>query len=172
MKISAQDIEQQRFKRKLRGYDPREVEAFLRMVAGEVQRLTLEREESRSELGRLRSELDDTRKREHTLHGAIAAAERIAEQIRGEGQREADGVVDEAKVRAERMIGNAQRELADLEREITRLQIERETFENRLRLAIDEHRRLLDLRQERISRSESLSDNLKLFHRPQAGTDE
>jgi cell division initiation protein len=172
MKISAQDIEQQRFKRKLRGYDPQEVEAFLRMVAAEVQRLTLEREEARAEFPRLRAQLDEARKREETLHGAIAAAERIAEQMRGEGQREADALIEAAKVRSERMVENAQRELSELDREITRLHIERETFENRVRVAIEEHRRLLDLRRERSVRSDSLADNLKVFRRPSTGAED
>jgi len=172
MKISAQDIEQQRFKRKVRGYDAHEVDAFLRMVAGEVQRLTFEREESKSEIGRVREELGDARKREQTLQGALAAAERIAQQIRGEGQRDAEALLQDARLRSDRMIENAQRELADLEREITRLRVERETFENRLRLTIDEHRRLLDLRQERSARAESGADNLEHFQRPRAGTEE
>jgi len=172
MKITAQDIELQRFKRTMRGYDPQEVDAFLRMVAGEVQGLTLEREEARSEAGRLRAEIEEARKREQTLQVAIAAAERIAEQIRGEGQREAESVMNEARTRADRMIEHAQRELMELDREITRLRIERETFENRLRIAIDEHRRLLDLRRERTSRSEDLMDNLEPFRRAPTGSDE
>ena len=171
MKISAQDIEQQRFQRKVRGYDAHEVDAFLRMVAAEVQQLTFEREESKAEIGRVRAELADARKREQTLQGALAAAERIAEQIRGEGQREAEAIMQEARLRSDRMLENAQRELADLEREVTRLRVERETFENRLRLTIDEHRRLLDLRQERSARSESRASNLEHFKRP-SGTED
>jgi cell division initiation protein len=171
MKITAQDIEQQRFKRTMRGYDPREVDAFLRVAAAELQRITLEREDVKTELVSVRAELGETRERERTLQGAIAAAERIAEQMRDEGQRDAETIMEEARMRSDRMIENAQRELADLEREISRLRIERETFENRLRLAVDEHRRLLDLRQDR-SRAESLGDNIKSFQRPRAGAED
>ena len=160
MKISSLEIEDQRFGRKVRGYDPAEVDSFLRMVAAELERLNLERGELRADNASLKTEIEEARKRERTLQDAIAAATRIAEQIRDEGQRDAQGMLEEARMRSERMIENAQTELVELEREVTRLRIERETFENRLRMAIDEHKRLLDIRGERDSES---SGNLRSF---------
>jgi cell division initiation protein len=162
MKISSLEIEEQQFRRKLNGYDPAEVDSFLRLIAGELERLNLERENLRIEASSLKAEAEEARKRERTLQEAIAAATRIAEQIRDEGQREAEEMLGEARLRAERMIEQAQRERNELESEITRLRIERETFENRLRMAIDEHRRLLDLRHER----EAASGELRLFSQP------
>ena len=55
-RLTAMDIEQQEFTRKVRGYDPDEVKLFLKSVAEEIERINLEnatvREEAVRRLGR------------------------------------------------------------------------------------------------------------------------
>ena len=55
-RLTAMDIENQDFGRKLRGYDPQEVNLFLQSVAENVERLTLENGELLEELGHLREQ--------------------------------------------------------------------------------------------------------------------
>ena len=56
-RLTAMDIEKQGFTRKMRGYDPDEVQLFLRAVAEEIERVNLENATLNEEAGVLRSRL-------------------------------------------------------------------------------------------------------------------
>ena len=52
-RITAMDVEGQRFNRKVRGFDPEEVTLYLRSVAEEIERLNLDNAKLLEENGRL-----------------------------------------------------------------------------------------------------------------------
>lgn len=160
-RITAMDVERHEFQRRMRGYDPDEVQLFLRAVAEEIERLHLENGTFREETGQLRARLDDYRDRERALQDTLMTAQRMAEDLRGKSAREAEVLVKEARVKAERILQQAQDQLQMIEDEIGRLRLEKEAFENRIRSAIEEHLALLDLRkQERAD-----LDNLRFLRR-------
>src|SRR5262245_32611885 len=107
MKLTPIDIQQQQFRPKLRGYDRREVHAFLDLVAqqlGEVQR---DNNELRAEIRRAQRDLDDHQGRESTLKEAMLTAQRAIEEIREQARKEAEVIVGEAEVRAEKLVQGA-----------------------------------------------------------------
>jgi len=160
-RITAMDIERHEFTRKMRGYDADEVRLFLRAIAEEFERLTLENGSLREETGQLRARLDDFRDRERALQDTLLTAQRMAEELRGKTEKEAELLVKESRLKAERILQQAQDQLQMLENEIGRLRLEKEAFENRLRAAIEEHLALLDLRKQ--ERAEF--DNLRFLRR-------
>ena len=160
-RITAREVENQEFARKMRGYDPDEVRMFLRAVAEEVERLRLENGELKEETGQLRARLDDFRDRERNLQETLLTAQKMSEEMRGRSEKEAEVLVKEARLKAERILEQAQDQLQLIEDEIGRLRLERDAFENRLRSAIQEHLSLLDLR-----RTDSGdADNLRFLRR-------
>ena len=136
-RLTAMDIENQDFNRKMRGYDPHEVDLFLKSVAENVERLTLENGEMAEKLGLLRQQRDELRANEETLKKTLVSAQRMAEDVKDRAGREGELVVREARTRADRMSADTQNTLLRLESDISRAQLDRETFERQLRSVIE-----------------------------------
>lgn len=160
-RITAREVEGQEFTRRMRGYDPDEVRLFLRTASEEIERLVLENGTLREEIGQLRVRLEDFRDRERTLQETLLTAQKMAEEMKGRSEKEAEVLVKEARLKAERILEQAQDQLQLIEDEIGRLRLERDAFENRLRSAIDEHAALLDLRR----KDAGDADNLRFLRR-------
>ena len=146
-RITAMEIESQTFGRKFRGYDPGEVDLWLRSVAEEVGRLSLENGKMLEEKGRMVKELEELRSREQTLQKTLVSAQRMTDQMKERAAKEGDLVLQEARMRAEKIVTDAHDRLSRIEMDVNRSNVERETFERRLRGILEQHLALLDLRQ-------------------------
>ena len=160
-RLTARDIEGQGFTRKMRGFDPDEVQLFLKAVSEEIERLNLENGTLSEENAALKARLEDFKERERTLQETLLTAQRMSEDMRERSKVEADLLVREARVKAERILEQAQDQLQAIENEIGRLGLERESFEGRLRAMIDEHLALLELRKQ----EKADHDNLRFLRR-------
>jgi cell division initiation protein len=158
-RLTAMDIEKQDFRSKLRGYDPEEVRLFLRSISEEVERLNLENGEFREEVGRLKQAAQEIRGREQALQQTLVTAQSMTGEMKEKARAEAELVVRRARLNSERMLQQAQDQLARLEAEISRCKLERDLFERRLRGTIEEHTALLDQRQQ----SDHEVDNLHVL---------
>ena len=160
-RFTAMDIEKQDFTRKMRGFDPDEVQLFLKAVAEEVERLNLDNASCREEVGSLKQRLEDFKERERTLQETLVTAQLMSEEMHERSRREADLLIKEARLKAERLLSQAQDQLHSLEDEIGRLRLEKDSFENRLRSMVEEHIALLDLRKKDVADL----DNLRFLRR-------
>ena len=160
-RLTAMEIEKQEFRRKVRGFDPDDVTMFLRSVAEEVERLNLENGELREEIGRLKQSANEIRGREQALQQTLVTAQSMTGEMKEKAKAEAELVVRRARLNSERMLQQAQDQLARLEAEISRCKLERDLFERRLRSTIEEHTALLDQRQN----AEREVDNLHVLPR-------
>jgi cell division initiation protein len=158
-RLTAMEIEKQEFGRKFRGCDPDEVQLYLESVAGEIERLNLENGEFQEELGLLRRQLDEGRERQETLQQTLVSAQKISEEMKEKARTEAELVVREARMRGEEIVKHAHNTLNQIEMDIARSKLERESLEQRLRGVIDQHLTMLDMRSE--ARAEK--DNLRVM---------
>jgi len=147
-RLTAMDVENQQFERKLRGYDVDEVRLYLKSVAEEIERLNLENSELLEELGQFKAQLDDLRGREKALQATLVTAQRMSEDLADKARRESQLVLDEARLRGEQIVRDAREELSQLAAEVSRTRLERETFDQQLRLVIEQHLAMLDLRRQ------------------------
>ena len=147
-RITPMDIERQEFPRKMRGYEVEAVQMFLKSVAEEIGRVNLENAELLEEVGDLRMRVVAYGEREQALQQTLVTAQNMSGEMRDRARAEADLTVREARLVAERMLQQAQDQLARLESEMSRCKLERDLFERRLRAVIDEHLRLLEHRRE------------------------
>ncbi len=166
-RLTALEVQKQEFPRRLRGYDAEEVRLFLNAVAEEMGRLNMENAELKEEVGRLRDLVEEHSRREQTLQDTLVTAHRMSEDLRHRSEKESELMVKEARIKAEKLLERAQAELSDLEAEISRIKLERDAFENRLRAAIEEHTALLDLRKN----EQTDPDNVRYLRRRGTSTD-
>lgn len=137
------DIQKQQFQRSMRGYNLDEVRAYLHLVAEEVERLVKETERLTLENGALREEMADYAEREHILKETLLSAQKVSEEMRLNARKEAEVIVKEAELRADRMIGHAMSRLSELEKSIQDLKIERKAARNKLQSVLETFQQLL-----------------------------
>jgi cell division initiation protein len=139
------DIRKQEFKKSMRGYDPEEVEAFLIMVADELEIILRDKNLQNDELIKLRTQLRDYQQVEHTLRETLMKATNTVEESRFNSLREAELRIHEAELQAEKIIEQAKEELQALHSEISLLRAQKESFSRRLRHLLESQIELLDV---------------------------
>jgi len=140
------DVESQEFPVRFRGYDPQDVRLFLRSVAEELERLNLENGRLREQVGAAKTAVDEFRRREQMLQQTLVTAQSMSGEMKEKAKAEAELLLRRTRLNSERMLQQAQDQLARLESEISRCRLERDLFERRLRGTIEEHLSMLDQR--------------------------
>jgi cell division initiation protein len=160
MKISPMDIQRQDFSPRLRGYDRDEVRAYLNIVAEEVAALQRERDAFDQEVQALRGLIDEHRQREGILKNTLLTAQRLSEDLKETARKQAESVVREAEMQADRLLEMAQSRAHEVERGIVDLRTQRADLRTDIRALITRLTHLLDF-QEELERE----DNLRFLKR-------
>lgn len=150
MKLTPIDIEQQKFRSRLRGYDTREVHHFLEMVASQIAELNRDVSELRGEVARKNREVDELRNRESSLRDAMLTAQRALDDLRETAQKEARLVLHEAELRSEKILQNAHARAMQIQQEISDLRRQRVRFLEELRGVVKTHERLIEVHDEEL----------------------
>ncbi len=138
------DLEQKKFRTRLMGLDPGDVESFLQEVIDEIRRLKTDNESLKRELQTLEIETRGHREREQTIRNVLVGAQKNAEQMKVNAEREAKLIISEAEVKAEKIIQAVNERLIAMEREISELKRHRIQFGARMRGLLDSLRQVLD----------------------------
>lgn len=144
MKITPIDIQQQQFKGKMfGGLDQEDVDAFLQTVAAEMENLLRENNELKEQDARQKRELLDVAEKEKELREVMLAAQRITEDMKHNARKEAELIISEAELKAERIVTDAERRLGDLKAGIEELQRQKVQFTISLKALLDSFARQL-----------------------------
>jgi cell division initiation protein len=103
------------------GYERAAVDRLLEDVTRSFEVVWRERADVRDEIERLEGELARYKELEALLRNSLVAAERAADDVRSQARREADVVLEEARVRAREIAGAASDERERVKAEIRRL---------------------------------------------------
>lgn len=153
MRLTPLDIKKQEFKRILRGFDPLEVETFLEMVANEYEGLLKEVETLRMENQTLATQLKDFQQVEQTLKETLVNAQESINRARANTEKEANLIVHEAELRAEKLMDGARREVDRLKNELVVLRSQKESLATRLRHLLQSQIELIEVLQSEDSNS-------------------
>ena len=145
MNLTPLDIQRQTFSRALKGYNTDEIRAYLQLIAEEIERLIRDVDRLSRENAMLREELDEHNARERILKDTLLSAQKVSEDVKANAQKEAELIVKDAELLSERLTSQAMSRVADLERTIQDLKIERKVARNKLQQTIDTIQQLLML---------------------------
>ncbi len=138
------EIEARRFRRRLMGFDPGDVEPYLRALTDELYRLKAENESFQRDVHNLDLALKEHREREKTIRAVLVSAQKSAEQVKTNAERQARLIVSEAEVKAEGILKEASNRLIRMEQEMSELRRNRVQFGARMRSLLDSFRQILD----------------------------
>jgi cell division initiation protein len=144
MKITPLDITQKSFRRALRGIDAHEVEAFLSLVASEVEALARENQVLRDGARRMEEDIADLKSRERALQETMTAAQRVSEEIRETARKEAEIALSQAELQAEKIVQGAHQRYLRIVDDIQELKRQRTQFQVGLRVLVEGHLKLLE----------------------------
>ncbi|HUJ15067.1 MAG TPA: DivIVA domain-containing protein [Thermoanaerobaculia bacterium] len=139
------EIQKQTFAHKLKGFDRDEVRAYLQLVAEEIERLVRDVDRLARENAMLREDLDDHNQRERILKDTLLSAQKVSEDVKSNARKEAELIVKDAELLSERLVSQAMSRVADLERTIQDLKVERRSARNKLQATLDTIQQLLML---------------------------
>ena len=163
MKLTPLDIQQQQFKIRFRGYDPREVEVFLEKTADAFEALQRENLRTGEEIRRLEHESQGYRKREETFKRALLNSQKVLEQMKDNARKSAELIMAEAEVKAEKILNQAHNRLAQLHEDINELKRQRMQIEVQIGSIIEAHSRLLEMGKESMKQLDEEDSKLKIL---------
>lgn len=148
MPMQPLEIQKTRFAHKMRGYDPIEVENFLALVAEDLTQRLGEIERLERDNRSLRERVANSEERERQLHDAILRGKKVSDEMISTSQREAQLLVREAEMTAERMVGQAAERAAEVESRITELRMRRKELQLKFKSTLELFGQILEAEME------------------------
>lgn len=145
MKIGPVDIRNHSFvKRGMRGLDEAEVRAYLELVADQLQEAILEAEELRSKIDQLERSVVDYRGLEQNLRDSLLSAGRLSDDRLAQAEKEAQILIKEAEIQAEKILLRSREEAGRLQAAIDDLRRQRITYLERFRALLRSQIKILE----------------------------
>ena len=166
MKFTPLDIQQQQFKIRFRGFDVREVDAFLEQLTDDFESLQSNNISLQDEISRLKLENQGYRQREETFKRAMLNSQKVLEQMKKNAQKSAELIIADAEVKAEKLLNRAHNRLAQLHEDIAELKRQRIQIEIQVRSILENHTKLLDLGKEETEVRDEEDAKLKVLKQP------
>ena len=166
MSLTPLDIQQQRFKVRLRGFDIREVDRFLEQTAEALTALQNDNKKLRDELRRLKMENQGYKEREETFKRAMLNSQKVLEQMKENARKSAEIIIADAEVKAEKILNRAHNRLSQLHEDIAELKRQRLQIEVQIRSVLDAHSKLLEIGKESMEALDQSDDKVAVFKQP------
>lgn len=114
--ITPLEIQNHKFNTKMRGFAPEEVRHFLYALSEEFENLTEQNHNMARELAVLRARVKDIESRDKVLKDTLITAQQIKSDISTNAEKEADLIVKEGQLKADRLYEDARREVTEVRR--------------------------------------------------------
>jgi cell division initiation protein len=144
VKVTPVDIRNQKFGKSLRGYDITEVDAFLELVCSTLEELITENAELKRKCSSAESTLKGYTDLEGNLKQALVTAQKTAEEIRENARKEAQLLMRETQIKAERKMEEAYEILDGLKKKIADLENLKREYLARLKSLVETHLKVLE----------------------------
>ncbi len=145
MRVTPLDIIQKQFAEARRGgYEPDEVRDFLDAVRESLEESLRQSQRLREELARRDAEIAELRNSESDIKNTLMMARRISDDMDRTARREADIIVGEARLEAEKVLLAASEERREMQADIVRLRSSRARLLADLRAVIEAYSRTIE----------------------------
>jgi cell division initiation protein len=148
MKISPVSIKRQEFAKKLRGYDPEEVQAFLERLADDIDELLKENEELNQQVETLNASLNEFKKIEKNLQDTLLKAQESSTKTIESTKKQASLIIKEAELKASQIIEKARENANEIRNAVIQLREEKDLIVAKLKAIINSQAHLLEMKVE------------------------
>ncbi|MEO0122893.1 MAG: DivIVA domain-containing protein [candidate division WOR-3 bacterium] len=144
MAITPLEIRKQEFRKSLRGYDPHEVRSFLEMISNEMENLMRENASLNERVKDLDAKIEDYRRMEKILQDTLTTTQKATEELREGAKKEAETIIANARVEAQKFLREAQSELARIKEETKMVEHQKLLLVSEFRGLLESYLRLLE----------------------------
>jgi len=135
--ITPLDIQNKEFKKVMRGYKESEVDEFLDKVIVDYEKLYKENIELKDKIALLNEQIDRYSNLEKTLNNTLIVAQNAAEEVGVNSQKKAELVINEAEMRASKLIEEANSEVYKIRREYEDVKKQLYIFKTRFKTLLE-----------------------------------
>ncbi|MBD3391779.1 MAG: DivIVA domain-containing protein [Chitinivibrionales bacterium] len=161
MHITPLDIRKQRFRKTVMGFDADQVNSFLEMVAGEFETLIRKTDELGTQVKYTQKKLEDFEKIEKTLSDTLLTAQRSTDEAKLNAQKEAELILKDAQIRADRYEDESRQRVHRLEADLASLKSQRDSFLSRFRSILRDQLALLEVISDDLTGGEKTVGNIE-----------
>jgi cell division initiation protein len=144
VRITPLELRSHRFAHRFKGLDPDEVAAFLDMVAEDFESVVRENDALEQRNHELEKQVKELSAQETLLQETLISAQAMSQDLRQMAVKEAEMLLSEAELRAEKIIDAGHRRSAQLSEEIRGLRQLRGGLAGSLRATIETHLKIID----------------------------
>ncbi len=137
MNLSPLEIRKHEFRKKLRGYDPDEVMAFLDIVSMEYENMVHQNSMLTERLAMIESQIKKYRNMEATLQDALLSAERSREETLKTAKKQAELIVREAEIKASAILEEGRHALVRLRNTFSELKTHKDVYFAKLKALVN-----------------------------------
>jgi len=131
--ITPLDIENKKFsKQVMNGYSVDEVDDFLDDLTIEYEKLFKENADYKNEIIRLKEDMEHYKAIESTLQNTLVIAQTTAEDVKNVARQQADQIIAEAKLNAEKEVDNLENEISLKRKELEDIQREFDVYKAKM----------------------------------------
>ena len=152
--MTARDIESKYFSRAMRGYAVSEVDEFLDRVAEDIQEYSLRCAELERRIDRLEEQIKEYENLKETLQGTLLMAQKSAEAKEEAASRQAETLLNEARLKAEQIVLEASAAKDRERRDLYRLRQMKQEFKAEFRALLSRFAALSDGEDESLAEEE------------------
>ncbi|MDD2361572.1 MAG: DivIVA domain-containing protein [Oscillospiraceae bacterium] len=143
--LTANEIRNVQFTKSVGGCKISEVEEFVAQCADTVNELTASKAELEKKLEILADKLVEYRTDEDNIRTALLSAQKLGDSVIREAKHKAGLMLDDAKIKAEKILENAKSNISKEEGELDRIRQEVTNFKARMLSIYREHLALIDV---------------------------
>ncbi len=144
MPLTPENIQNQQFHVRFRGFDVDEVDAFLEKVAENYLVLVKKNEQLTDEMTAVQGERDQIQAQDRSFKNAIMAAQNIADEMQAKARQEADLLKENARLEAATLVDEAKELEQALKKQIASLLLEKQQIKEELQGFLTSHLDRLD----------------------------
>lgn len=144
MAITPVDLRNATFEKKLRGYNPLDVDALINEAAGEIERLINLNSDLQRQVLSLEDKLATFQNLEKSLQEALVTAQQAAEERKRTADRAAEVQIRETEAACTELRQRAHKEVETMRFELASLKMQKVRFTAELKSLIEAHQKLLD----------------------------
>lgn len=162
MTVSKIDLLNKQFSRRMLGYSTTEVDQFMLELAEVLGSAADMQKGLRKKIKRLERAVKEYRQRDETLRDTLISTQKMVDDLKVSAGKEAQLIIDEARIKADAAVQNGHNRIAQLHEEIESLKRQRTQFEIQLKGLLNSHMEMIELSNDpEKEKTEELESKLK-----------
>jgi cell division initiation protein len=152
MQISPEEIKNHHFKKVLRGYDPRDVDEFLRTIANDYEDVYDENDEMKIRIREMIAKIEQYQQLETTLQQTLVQAQEFANKSVSNSKTFEEQSRKDAEKTSAKIVEQAYRDLVKMKEEIDILETKRDNLLGRMKELLMTELRILQQEEEKATK--------------------